>query len=312
MPEGPRLVVADDEPDLLSLITDVLTIDGYQVEGAANGQEALALIRKNPPDAVLLDLWMPLMDGFSVVKELKADPLLQHLPVVIMSAQGTQGNKIQGLDLGADDFVTKPLDIPELRARVRMVLRRTKQGLDANPLTKLPGNTTIQTRIAEAVAKGGPFAVLYADLNNFKAYNDAYGYSEGDRVIKDTARVVLDAIKLAGDPRADFVGHIGGDDFIVLTDPERMEPLAIAIVMGFDALAPGFYKESDRAAGKLKSKDRQGNDVEYPLLSIAVGICHNTLKPIHSYAEVSALGAELKKVAKRETKSSYFIDRRRN
>lgn len=308
--EGSRLVVADDTPDLLSLIKEALGREGYQVREAEDGRKALELIRADPPDAVILDLWMPGMDGFTVVRELKRDALLAHLPVIIMSAAGTTDNKIQGLDLGADDFVTKPLELPELIARVRMVLRRTRQGLDANPLTKLPGNTTIQSRIEAAIAAGGPLAVVYADLNSFKAYNDAYGYEAGDRVIKETARVLLESVRDAGDARADFLGHIGGDDFIVVTLPERADALSREIVRRFDALAPSFYKDADRARGKLRSVDRQGNEVEFPFLSIALGVCHNQLRPLTSYAEVAALGAELKKVAKRGPGSTYFIDRR--
>ena len=310
MPESQRLLVADDTPDLLTLITDSLRLEGFSVEGAADGQQALEMIRRDPPDAVILDLWMPRLDGFGVVRALKEDPLLQHLPVLIMSAAGSRDNKIQGLDLGADDFITKPIDLPELAARVKMVLRRTRQGLDANPLTRLPGNSTIQARIAAAVAAGGPLAVLYADLNSFKAYNDAYGYEAGDRVLRETARVILESVRARGVPASDFVGHIGGDDFLVVTDPERMEALAQEVTARFDRCAPAFYKEEDRARGRILSKDRQGNEVEFPLLSIAVGVCHNTLKPLTSYAEVSALGAELKKVAKREPGSAYFIDRR--
>lgn len=307
-----RLVVVDDTEDLLLLIEESLTRDGYQVHTAPDGLKALEVIRKDPPDAVILDLWMPGMDGFAVVRELKADPLLQHLPVLIMSAAGTSDNKIQGLDLGADDFITKPFDMPELVARVRMILRRTRQNLDANPLTHLPGNTTIQSRIQDALRRGGPLAVLYADLNNFKAYNDAYGYEAGDRALKETARSVLEAVKAAGDPHTDFVGHIGGDDFLVVTIPERMEALAKAVCARFDALSPSLYKDDDRARGRLLSKDRKGNAVEYPLMSIAVGVCHNVNRPLTAYAEVSALGAELKKVAKGQPGSSYFIDRRTN
>lgn len=305
-----RLVVVDDTEDLLLLIRESLTRAGYDVRTAPDGPSALELVRKDPPDAVILDLWMPGMDGFAVVRELKDDPLLQQIPVLIMSAAGTQDNKIQGLDLGADDFITKPFDMPELVARVRMVLRRAQQCLDANPLTHLPGNTSIQARIEGALRRGGPLAVLYCDLNNFKAYNDAYGYAAGDHALKETGHAILEAVKAAGAPHEDFVGHIGGDDFLVVTLPDRMEPLAKEVCARFDALAPSLYKEEDRARGRLSSKDRQGNAVEYPLMSIAVGVCHNAAKPLAGYGEVSALGAELKKAAKGKPGSAYFIDRR--
>lgn len=308
---GARLVVADDQEDLLAMMKDLLTLQGYDVRTALNGEEALSLVRADPPDIVILDLWMPIKDGFTVCKELKEDPAFFHLPVILLSAANETENKIQGMELGADDFVTKPVDLAELLARIRMILRRTREGLDANPLTHLPGNVTIQRRIAGAIAAKKPLAVLYLDLNNFKAYNDTYGYGEGDKVIKATAELLLRMVKSHGAPK-DFVGHIGGDDFIVVTSPDVMEPLSKAIASAFDEMAPGFYNADDRARKKIAAHDRQGNPVEYPLLSIAIGVCHNTIHPLTSYAQVSSIGAELKSFAKRQEGSSYRIDRRRD
>ena len=109
----------------------------------------------------------------------------------------------------------------------------------------------------------------------------------------------------------DFLGHIGGDDFIAITTPERMETLASKIVKRFDALAPSFYKEEDRQRKKIISSDRRGNAIEYPLLSVAIGICHNKLRPLTSYGHVVTIGAELKQAAKRQRGSAFVIDRRR-
>ncbi len=310
---GPRIVVADDQEDLLAMMQDALTMHGFEIRTASNGKEALELIKKDPPDCVILDLFMPIMDGFAVCRELKADPLFQHLPVIILSATTDQGDKIQGLDSGADDFVTKPIDLAELVARIRMILRRTKQGLDANPLTRLPGNVSIQARISKDLASGNPLAVLYLDLNNFKAYNDAYGYGKGDEVLKATGKLVMETSKALGNGR-EFVGHIGGDDFILVTHPERMEEMAKQIAARFDELAPSFYSDEDRARGKIVAKDRKGQEVEFPLLSIAIGVCHNNLKPLTSFAQVSQIGAELKKFAKAKEQalSSYVLDRRKD
>ena len=305
-----RLVVADDQEDLLAMMKDLLQMHGFEVRTAANGEDALSVIRSDPPDIVILDLWMPIKDGFTVCKELKEDPAFFHLPVILLSAASETENKIQGMELGADDFVTKPVDIAELLARIKMILRRTRQGLDANPLTHFPGNVSIQTRIANGLASKKPLAVLYIDLNNFKAYNDTYGYEAGDHVIRSTAHLLLKAVKSHGAPK-DFVGHIGGDDFIVVTSPDAMEALSRAIVSAFDELAPSFYKPEDRARRKIVAHDRQGNPMEYPFLSVAIGVCHNTLRPLTTYAQVSAIGAELKGFAKRQEGSSYMIDRRR-
>jgi DNA-binding response OmpR family regulator len=308
---GGRLVVADDQEDLLALMKDFLEREGYEVRTASNGQEALDLVREDPPDCLVVDLFMPIKSGFDVCRELKSDLRYQNLPVVILSAAGQQNNRIEGLDIGADDFLVKPIDFAELYARLRMIMRRNQQGLDANPLTRLPGNVTIQNKIMTALRDGKSIAVLYCDLNHFKAYNDAYGFEAGDQVLKSTSRLLVEAVERV-DPADGFVGHIGGDDFIIVTVPSVMEELARDICGKFDTLAPSFYKEEDRARGRLLSKDRQGGEVDFPLLSIAVGVCHNNLRPLANYAEVSGIGSELKKHAKRVESSNFEIDRRKN
>jgi PleD family two-component response regulator len=307
---GPaRLVIADDLPELLEALKETLEREGYAVTAVPDGRAALEAIRADPPDIAVLDLKMPHMTGFDVCRALRADPLLENLPVVILSASGNRESKVEGLDLGADDFVTKPVDVRELLARIRMILKRTRQGLDANPLTRLPGNLSIESRIERALADGKPLAVLYVDLNQFKAYNDAYGYDAGDRVLKALARVLVDRVR---DGAADFVGHIGGDDFIVLSTPDRMEKAAASVCAAFDAAVPSFYNDDDRARGSIRSKDRQGIEREFPLLSAAVGICHNRDRRLTGFAQVAALGAEVKKAAKARPGSAYVVDRRRD
>lgn len=304
-----RILIADDVADLLMALQDALERAGYAVTAVGDGASALESIRRDPPDIAVLDLKMPKLTGFDVCRALRDDPLLENLPVVILSAAATRENKIEGLDLGADDFITKPVDVRELLARIRMILKRTRQGLDANPLTRLPGNLSIESRIDRALSEERPLAVLYADLNQFKAYNDAYGYDAGDRVIRAIARVLVDEVR-GGGP-VDFIGHIGGDDFIALSTPDRMEEAARRICAAFDALVPSFYTPADRARGRIVAKDRQGVVREFPLLSVSIGICHNKDRALASFAQVAALGAELKKAAKSRPGSSYVLDRRR-
>jgi diguanylate cyclase (GGDEF)-like protein len=308
---GPaRILIADDLPDLLQALKETLEREGFVVTAVPDGKAALESIRADPPDIAVLDLKMPRMTGFEVTAALRGDPLLENLPVVILSASGNRESRVEGLDLGADDFITKPVDIRELLARIRMILKRTRQGLDANPLTRLPGNLSIESRIDRALADKKALAVLYVDLNQFKAYNDVYGYDAGDRVIKTMARVLVDQVRAGGS--AEFIGHIGGDDFIALTTPDRMETAAQKICDDFDAVVPSFYSAEDRARGMIVAKDRQGNVREFPLLSVSIGICHNRERPLKNFAHVATLGAELKKAAKAKTGSSFVVDRRRD
>ncbi|MBI4386605.1 MAG: response regulator [Elusimicrobia bacterium] len=300
-----RILVTDDDPGIRSLLRETLEAASYQIDTAVHGGEALEKISKSPPDLVLLDVEMPQMTGWEVVRRLKADPLLQHIPVLMLTSLSQAQHKIQGLDLGADDYLTKPFDIGELLARVRGALKRTRLELEANPLSRLPGNISIEREILGRIQAGAKFTVLYADLNNFKAFNDRYGFLRGDRIIQETARILL----AAREP-GDFVGHVGGDDFIMVTVPEHAQKICRKIISEFDAAAPSYYDPEDRARGYIETSDRQGNVAHFPFMGIAIGGVTNTHRPLTSLGQVSALGAEMKKYAKRSGISGYAFDRR--
>jgi len=303
-----RILIADDDPEILHLLKEFLERSGLTVLSAADGLEALEKIRSLRPDIAILDRHMPGLDGFSVCRLLRQDPLFEHMPLVILSAASERESKIAGLDLGADDFIAKPVDMDELLARVRMILRRTQMGLDANPLTHLPGNASIQNRVQRALKDEKPLAVLYLDLNQFKAYNDAYGYDAGNRVIRETGDLLIRLKKSMEE--MEFVGHIGGDDFIVLTSPANMEAVAARITAEFDALAPSFYSPEDRARGVIIAADRRGQVREFPIITVAIGICHNGFRRLESFAQISQIGTELKRHAKEKGGSVYVVDRR--
>jgi PleD family two-component response regulator len=303
------ILVADDEDSMVFMLREALHSVQYDVVVAHNGEEALAKLRAQPPDLILLDVQMPKLSGYEVCRQVKSDVFLRHIPVMLLTAQAGTDSKVTGLEQGADDYVTKPFEMDELMARIRTLLRRTRIGLEANPLTRLPGNVTIENEILSRIQTKAPFAVLYLDLNSFKAYNDIYGFVKGDEVIRETARIIL----AQSEPSKSFVGHIGGDDFILLTVPDQAEELCKKILKIFDAKVPEFYTPEDRARGYVEAKDRRGQTTKFPLLSMAIGVVSNSLRPLTSIGEVSAIGAEMKHFAK-ETKdkgSSYAVDRRR-
>jgi diguanylate cyclase (GGDEF)-like protein len=303
------ILVADDEEVLVHLLKEALQTVSYEVLTAHNGMEALDTIRKTPPDLVVLDIDMPRMDGYQVCEAVKSDVVLRHIPVLMLTAQRGVDAKVQGLEHGADDYLTKPFDMEELLARVRSLLRRARLDLEANPLTRLPGNVAIEKEILHRLGTQAPFAVLYADLNAFKAYNDVYGFVKGDEVIRESARI----IRQVADPDGGFVGHIGGDDFIIITTPEHSETLCRRILESFDAKSPSFYSEEDRQRGYIVTKDRQGRESRFPLLSMAIGVVTNQHRALRSLGEVSTIGAEMKRFAKesKENGSYYAVDRRR-
>lgn len=309
-PAKTRILIADDEVTLLEMLYAALKGARYDVVLAHDGEEALDQVDKTKPDMVLLDIQMPKIDGYEVCRRIKSDVFLRHIPVLMLTAQIGTRHKVTGLECGADDYVTKPFDMDELLARIRTILRRTRLGLEANPLTRLPGNVTIEKEILQRLKSQVPFAALFIDLNSFKAYNDTYGFMKGDEVIRETARIVLEA----GQEEEAFVGHIGGDDFVVVSDPESCERLCQQIIQRFDQKSPDFYNAEDRANGYVITKDRRGQITKFPLLSVSIGVVTNQHRKVASLGEVSAIGAEMKRYAKehKQNGSAYAIDRRRD
>ena len=304
------ILIADDEPDLRDILRTVLESAGYTVIEAPDGEEALQLVRKQPPDLLILDYMMPRMTGPQVCATLKEDMLLRHLPIIMLTGKSEVKDKIHGINAGADDYVIKPYDPTELLARVQMVLRRTSQELEANPLTRFPGNTSIQRELEMRIASKQSFAACYIDLDRFKAFNDHYGFTRGDEAIKATARMLLDVSHEFPSTQV-FLGHIGGDDFIVLAPIDIAEPLCAAVVKKFDAMVPQLYDEADRLQGHISPANRQGEIEKVPLLSVSSALVASTDHVLEHPAQVAAIGAELKAFAKQIPNSLYVRNRRK-
>jgi diguanylate cyclase (GGDEF)-like protein len=305
-----KILVVDDEPDIRDVLRITLEDEKYEVYEAGNGEEAIAFIQKKLPDLVLCDYKMPRMDGREFCRIIKKDILLRHLPVIMVTGKGEITDKVDGIEAGADDYIVKPFEPKELIAHIRMLLRRSGIDLEANPLTRLPGNVSILDEFSRRIASGQLFAVCYVDLDKFKAYNDTYGFGRGDDVIKETARILLLAAQEHGNPD-DFVGHVGGDDFVVVTTLPIVDKLCTCIIEKFDKTVPSFYNEEDARNGYIVAHDRQGAQRRFSLLSVSIGVVTNEFRKIEHVAQIGEIGAELKAYAKSLTKSNYVMDKRK-
>ncbi|MFB0528209.1 MAG: response regulator [bacterium] len=304
-----KILVVDDEKYVVELIRDILESGGYKVIPAYSAKEALEKVYTESPDLILLDILMPKVDGYQVCREIRGDLLLTNIPIIMLTVKGGEIDEIKGLGIGADDYIIKPFRPGVLLARVKMVLKRTLRGLEANPLTRLPGNTAIIEEIEERIDGNRLFAVLYFDLDNFKAFNDRYSFELGDNVIQQTARIIIEHTKELGNPE-DFIGHIGGDDFIAITTPDKVDLICSAIIKSFDKKILKFYSPKDRIKGYISGKDRQGNINKFPIMSITIGVVTNTKRKFSHKGQIAAVGAELKKYVKSLEGSNYIIDRR--
>jgi len=183
--------------------------------------------------------------------------------------------------------------------------------LDASPLTRLPGGIAIENVLKKRIDSAQPLAFCVFDLDNFKAFNDRYGYANGSEVIKETAKIIENVVRSKGTPD-DFVGHVGGDDFVVITTPDVMRGIAGEVISQFDQRIPEFYDPEERKQGFIFGKTRQGVEMEFPMMSISIAIVTNENRKLANSLEASEIAAELKDYAKTIPKSVFIVDKRRN
>jgi PAS domain S-box-containing protein len=301
-----RVLVVDDDAAIRLISREVLEAHGFLVREAEDGKAALAEARRFRPDLVLVDVMMPEIDGFELAQRLRAERETAAVPIIFVSARGQTADKVRAFKLGAEDYLVKPFDSAELVARVEKALLRRDSDLGASPTTRLPGSQVIGQEIERRLRDRGRFAFCYLDLDNLKAFNDYYGYAKADAVILQTGDIVREAVARHGGP-GDFIGHIAGDDFVLITTVDKVDEVCRAVIESFDRLVPLYYNKSDRERGFIEARDRFGQLRKFPIMSISIA-CITGGGGAHSHAELSALAADLKQQAKAIVGSAYVRD----
>ncbi len=306
-----KVLIVDDEKNFVKLLRFNLEEKGFECFEAYDGKTALEQALENRPDLILLDLLLPEMTGIEVCSELKKNFFTSQIPVIMITVKQDPHDKILAFEEGVDDFISKPFQIEEFGARINMILRRMEKSISSNPLTKLPGNLCINEEIDRRIQEGSKFALAYLDLDNFKPYNDYYGYVQGDEVIRVVSHILLNTVSELGG-KGDFIGHIGGDDFVFITDPDRVEAMCERIIERFDAVLPKLYDARDFEKRYIKIHDRRGNIVQYPLLSVSIGVATNVYMELKSHIRVAEVAAEMKNYAKTFRGSVFKVDKRKS
>ena len=305
-----QILVVDDDRNLRKIIATNLELAGFEITAAPNGTDALRLLDTMQPDLVVLDVMLPGIDGFEVARRIREHPANSHVPIIMLTAKGELEDKLAGFDSGADDYITKPFGPQELLARVRANITRLEMDASLSPLTKLPGNLAIEAELRRRIDDAQPFAVLYLDLDNFKAFNDVYGFTHGDEAIRLVAKTTVDVVRRRGTTK-DFVGHIGGDDYIVVTLPDRAEEIAREIITEFDRSIRELYQPKDLRQGFIETHDRRGALNRYSIMSLSIAIVSSLQRPLTNYAQIGETAAELKRYAKSIGGSVFVKDKRR-
>jgi len=229
-----KIVIAEDDDAIAHMVNMSLGDAGFLCLRARDGDEALKLVKAHDPDLLVLDVMMPKMDGLEVARRLKADVMWSRTPILMLTALAGIDDQVQGLEAGADAYMSKPFDLREMGARVKALIRAARRERNRNPTTNLPGSRAIDEEIEGSLKSGKPTAVIHIDILNFDAYADAIGIARSEDTVKSIGQFLLDSARAASGGGA-FVGHIGGSDFIAVVAPEHAEPFVTHAETSFDA-----------------------------------------------------------------------------
>jgi GGDEF domain-containing protein len=304
-----RVLLLHGDPNEASRLKDILTKAGFAVEISSEPNPTLEDFFDHPPSMLLVAEGTGGRSVETLARDLKADPLLGRLPIVFL-IRNVRVADVDWETLAVDDYIATPYSPEDVVRRLRLCLSRMSRSLDANPLTGLPGNTSILYETTRRIETGRPFALAYLDIDNFKSFNDRYSYGRGDEVLVVTCRLASTAVSEGAGPEG-FVGHIGGDDFVLMSAPPVMDDICQTIIRRFDLVIPDFYDEEDRTRGYLNSVDRRGNREQFPIMTVSIVMVSTESQPITHPGDISGRVAQLKKQAKALQGSNYLSDRRR-
>ncbi len=269
-----KILVVDDESSIVELVEENLAMEGYETSHAYSGEEALELMRHAQPDLVLLDVMMPGMDGYEVSRQMQADPQLNHIPIIMLTARSAIPDKVMGYSRGVDDYVTKPFDSDELLVRVRAQLHHLYHE-DVSDITGLPGSKAVEDALKQRTSDASkPWNIVYIDIERFTIYNENYSFLEGDELIKATASLLREAVRERSNPD-DFLGHVGGDNFVFITTPDRVKGICELAAAKFNAIIPQYYTASDRNQGYVLAMSHDGQVEQSPLAELSFDVVDN-------------------------------------
>ncbi|MDA8124632.1 MAG: diguanylate cyclase [Deltaproteobacteria bacterium] len=302
------IVIVSRDP-LLTTIADRLLAAHFKTIVLGGMVSAVDVVYNDIPDLLIADLITGEAATVEIINNLKDDPMFNQLPVLVIT--GDQPPVARWEELFAEDWLRRADLERDLLSRASLAVIRSERTVEINPLTRLPGNISINRQIQERMERGEIFSFAYADLSDFKPFNDKYGFSRGDEVIKITGRLLLNIVKNR-QPRGSFIGHIGGDDFVFIMEPALIEETCGDIIRAFDQIIPTVYDPEDREKGGIDSVDRRGVARFFPFVGLSIGVTGTGNRRFSHFGELTGAASEMKHFAKKTKGSSFSIDNRSN
>jgi DNA-binding response OmpR family regulator len=288
-----RLLIVEDDFDISNMLRIYFTGQGYEVDTAPRGGDALDKTRHNLPNLIVLDIMLPDVDGFEVCRILRTNTRTSHVPIIFLTQKDERSDKLQGLELGADDYITKPFDIDELKLRVQRAISRAEQQSLTDPRSGLPSGRLIEEQLRRII-RMQDWALMDIRINHFENFKEVYSFVAGDDVMRFSAMLISEVVDAVGTPD-DFIGHAGGDNFIVITSIETSLAIRQRLKARFDEEVLSQYNFMDRNQGYIATRGTNGEDVHTPLMTLSIGVVSPAEYEFADIREITEMAAEARR-----------------
>ena len=304
-----EIYIIDDDESSIIIFRELFKND-KEYKFISVKTEQIDITLKNIPSLIVINEDAIDRDVLELCKQIRKDEDNTITPVIVVSSNGDRQHRMSILNESVEYFIKKPVHEGYIYLTVKNLKRLLSINRRISPLTGLPGNVQIHAELKKRISNHEDFSVLYLDLDNFKAYNDVYGFLKGDHIIEFTANVITQCIHELANEHS-FIGHIGGDDFIAIVEGTKAEKLCQSIIATFDSKVKDFYTDEDKEKGYIEVENRKGIVEQFPLTSISIGVVVADKDRFHNILEIGEIGAQVKHAAKSVMGSSYAIDRRK-
>ena len=257
------------------------------------GSEALEKTRHVLPHLIVLDIMLPDIDGYEVCRTLRTHTRTSHIPVIFLTQKDERSDRLQGLELGADDYITKPFDIEELKLRVQGAIRRSERESLTDPRSGLPAGRLIEEQLRRIIRETG-WAFLDVRVTDFEPFKDVYGFVASDDVLRFTGMLIGEVLDELGTP-GDFLGHAGGDNFIIITTEGASQNIRQKLKERFAEEVKSQYNFMDRQQGFILASTKDGKAEQFPLMTLAIGMVAPSQQSFSDIREITELAAEARR-----------------
>ena len=288
-----RLLIVEDDFDISNMLQIYFTGQNYEVDVAPRGSTALEKTRSNLPHLIVLDIMLPDIDGFEVCRILRTNIRTSHVPIIFLTQKDERSDKLAGLELGADDYITKPFDIEELKLRVQRAIQRSEQQSLTDPHSGLPSGRLIEEQLRRIIRQQN-WALMDIRINNYEPFRDVYGFVAGDDVLKFSSILINEVLDQLGTVN-DFIGHAGGDNFIIVTAAETAPTIRENLKTRFAEEVLKHYNFMDRDQGYIVTLNSNGENAKSPLMTLAVGTVSPSDYQFADIREITELAAEARR-----------------